>query len=197
MLDNIDNMLIKNKSKIDKARLLQLATSDDNKSLINDLMSKDIPTQIKAFKMMSSKSDMIRLIQLKDALEKLEDAYIERALDDVDGIDMITLNKVITLVSDSVKRTSDTINRVTKDDDLMHITINNTDNTQIINNSTGDNNVSIVTDKSSREKLRNIMTKVMSKITKNNNTLVNATPTNLDNLPESDDGIIDIDEGEK
>lgn len=184
-MDSISATLLKNKSEIDRTKLIQLAISDDNKTLINDLMSKDIPTQIKAFRMMSSKSDLIRLIQLKEALEKLEDTYIDRALEDSEGMDMNSLAKVITLVTDSVKRTNDTINKLTQDDELFNITINNSGNTQYINNDNSvntNNNVALVTDKAGREKLRNIMTKLMSSINRNSNAVVNATPTNLDNV---------------
>lgn len=184
-MDSISATLLKNKSEIDRTKLIQLAISDDNKTLINDLMSKDIPTQIKAFRMMSSKSDLIRLIQLKEALEKLEDTYIDRALEDSEGMDMNSLAKVITLVTDSVKRTNDTINKLTQDDELFNITINNSGNTQYINNDNSintSNNVALVTDKAGREKLRNIMTKLMAGINRNSNAVVNATPTNLDNV---------------
>lgn len=180
-MDSLNNKIMTNKSIIDKSKLIQLATSEDNSNLINDLLSKDIPTQIKAFRMLSSKADLIRLIQLKDSLEKLENAYIERALEDSNDMDIASLGKVIELVSKSVIRTNDSINKLTQDEDKLSININNT----LSNNDSNQvsvNSVSIVTDKSSRDKLRTIMSKVMASVSKNNQTIVNASPSNLDNI---------------
>lgn len=180
-MDSLNNKIMTNKSIIDKSKLIQLATSEDNSNLINDLLSKDIPTQIKAFRMLSSKADLIRLIQLKDSLEKLENAYIERALEDSNDMDIASLGKVIELVSKSVIRTNDSINKLTQDEDKLSININNT----LSNNDSNQvsvNSVSIVTDKSSRDKLRTIMSKVMASVSKNNQTIVNASPSNLDNV---------------
>ena len=182
-MDSLNNKIMNNKSIIDKSKLIQLATSEDNSNLINDLLSKDIPTQIKAFRMLSSKADLIRLIQLKDSLEKLENAYIERALEDSNDMDISALGKVIELVSKSVTRTNDSINKLTQDEDKLSININNT--TNLSNNDSNQvsvNSVSIITDKSSRDKLRTLMAKVMASVSKNNQAIVNAPPSNLDNV---------------
>ena len=179
-MDSLSEKIMNNKSIIDKSKLIQLAISEDNSNLINDLLSKDIPTQIKAFRMLSSKADLIRLIQLKDSLEKLENAYIERALEDSDAMDMSSLGKVIELVSKSVIRTNDSINKLTQDEDKLSINISNTNVSS--DNPVSVNSVSIVTDKSSRDKLRTIMAKVMSSVNKNNQSIVNSSPSNLDNI---------------
>lgn len=182
-MDYLSNKIMNNKSIIDKSKLIQLAVSEDNSNLINDLLSKDIPTQIKAFRMLSSKADLIRLIQLKDSLEKLENAYIERALEDSNDMDISSLGKVIELVSKSVMRTNDSINKLTQDEDKLSINISNT--TNVANNDSNQisvNSVSIVSDKSSRDKLRTIMSKIMSSVSKNNQAIVNSPPSNLDKI---------------
>ena len=181
-MDSLNNKIINNKSIIDKSKLIQLAVSEDNSNLINDLLSKDIPTQIKAFRMLSSKADLIRLIQLKDSLEQLENAYIQRAIEDSNDMDISSLGKVIELVSKSVIRTSDSINKLTQDEDKLSINISNTTNVGNDNSSLSVNSLSIITDKSSRDKLRNIMSKLMSSVSKNNQAIVNSSPSNLDNV---------------
>lgn len=176
-MNELNNTLLTNRSAIDKNTLVQIAISDNNESLINDLLSKDVPTQLRAFMLASAKSDLIRVLQLTDALEKLEDVYVARALDDAEGMDMMSLARTIQVITASLQRSMTTIEKVTNDDKLQIII---DQSNKVINNISGPggaSNVSLITDKTSREKLRNITSKLLSVLDPNPSRQVNSLPS--------------------
>lgn len=138
--------------------------------MIKDLMSTDIPTQLRAFMLATARAELVRVIQLTEALSQLEDTYIQRALEDKDSMDMKSLSNTITTIMNSLNRSVALIDRITHDDSLQVII---DQSTKLISNTT--NNVSILADQQSREKLRNVTTKLLSALDAPTTTLAGAS----------------------
>lgn len=172
-MNDLSELLLQNQSSADRASLLQLATSSDSIGLVTDLMSKDIPTQLRAFMLTTAKSELVRVIRLTDALNKLEDTYIERALADKNGMDMKSLANTMNVIMQSLNRSMELIDRVTNDNNLKLII---DQSTKIYNNgNNSQTNVDLLADQGSREKLRNLTTKLLAAISNNPNEVVNAS----------------------
>lgn len=172
-MNDLSELLLQNQSSADRASLLQLATSSDSTELVADLMSKDIPTQLRAFMLTTAKSELVRVIRLTDALNKLEDTYIERALADKNGMDMKSLANTMNVIMQSLNRSMELIDRVTNDNNLKLII---DQSTKIYNNgNNSQTNVALLADQGSREKLRNLTTKLLTAISNNPNEIVNAS----------------------
>ena len=172
---SIRDTLLDDQAKITDATLLQLATSDMSTTLVDDLMSRDIPTQLKAFMLAKAKGDLIRVIKLSQALGELEDTYIERALSTRDEASMGNLQRMIETTSNALNRTTDTVQQVMGDQEIK-LTIDQS--TNIYNDNTTTNNtnnfVSVLSDQNSRQKLRELTAKFLSPISTNQNEIVNS-----------------------
>lgn len=170
-MNELYKSLLSSQSTVDKSALVQLATADDSTELVADLMSRDIPTQLRAFMLMTAKSELVRVIQLTDALNKLEDTYIQRALADKDGMDMKSLTNAINTITASLNRSMDIIDRVTNDTNLK-IMIDQS--TKIYNQGNGSQTNVLLTDRNSRERLRNLATQIFSALSTNPSDIVNS-----------------------
>lgn len=170
-MNELYKSLLSSQSTVDKSALVQLATADDSTELVTDLMSRDIPTQLRAFMLMTAKSELVRVIQLTDALNKLEDTYIQRALADKDGMDMKSLTNAINTITASLNRSMDMIDRVTNDTNLK-IMIDQS--TKIYNQGNGSQTNVLLTDRNSRERLRNLATQIFSALSTNPSDIVNS-----------------------
>lgn len=184
---SIRDTLLDDQAKITDATLLQLATSDMSTTLVDDLMSRDIPTQLKAFMLAKAKGDLIRVIKLSQALGELEDTYIERALTTMDEASMGNLQKMIETTSNALNRTTDTVQKVMGDQEIK-LTIDQS--TNIYNDNTTTNNtnnfVSVLSDQSSRQKLRELTAKFLSPISTNQNEIVNSQVVDSDEQIEGE-----------
>lgn len=187
-MNDLSELLLQTQSSADRASLLQLATSSDSTELVTDLMSKDIPTQLRAFMLTTAKSELVRVIRLTDALNKLEDTYIERALADKNGMDMKSLANTMNVIMQSLNRSMELIDRVTNDNNLKLII---DQSTKIYNNgNNSQTNVALLADQGSREKLRNLTTKLLTAISNNPNEIVNASRSPIVNA----EPVIDVSE---
>ena len=135
-------------------------------------MSKDIPTQLRAFSIVQAKAELIRVIQMTQALNELEDTYVQRALLDKDGMDMKSLEKVLETIVKSLNRSMSLIDRVTNDNNLKVII----DQSSKVYNVNSNNSTVLLTDQNSREKLRNLAQQLFSVLSNNPNEVVNAVP---------------------
>lgn len=185
---SIRDTLLDDQSKITDATLLQLATSDMSTTLVDDLMSRDIPTQLKAFMLAKAKGDLVRVIKLSQALGELEDTYIDRALSTMDEASMGNLQKMIETTSNALDRTTDTVQRVMGDQGIK-LTIDQStniynDNTTTTNNT--NNFVSVLADQNSRQKLRELTARFLSPISTNQNEIVNSQIVDSDEQEEDD-----------
>ena len=184
---SIRDTLLDDQAKITDATLLQLATSDMSTTLVDDLMSRDIPTQLKAFMLAKAKGDLIRVIKLSQALGELEDTYIERALSTRDEASMGNLQRMIETTSNALNRTTDTVQQVMGDQEIK-LTIDQS--TNIYNDNTTTNNtnnfVSVLSDQNSRQKLRELTAKFLSPISTNQNEIVNSQVIDSDEQTEGE-----------
>ena len=184
---SIRDTLLDDQAKITDATLLQLATSDMSTTLVDDLMSRDIPTQLKAFMLAKAKGDLIRVIKLSQALGELEDTYIERALSTRDEETMGNLQRMIETTSNALSRTTDTVQQVMGDQEIK-LTIDQS--TNIYNDNTTTNNtnnfVSVLSDQNSRQKLRELTAKFLSPISTNQNEIVNSQVIDSDEQTEGE-----------
>ena len=184
---SIRDTLLDDQAKITDATLLQLATSDMSTTLVDDLMSRDIPTQLKAFMLAKAKGDLIRVIKLSQALGELEDTYIERALSTRDEETMGNLQRMIETTSNALNRTTDTVQQVMGDQEIK-LTIDQS--TNIYNDNTTTNNtnnfVSVLSDQNSRQKLRELTAKFLSPISTNQNEIVNSPVIDSDEQTEGE-----------
>ena len=182
---SIRDTLLDDQAKVTDATLLQLATSDMSTTLVDDLMSRDIPTQLKAFMLAKAKGDLIRVIKLSQALGELEDTYIERALSTRDEASMGNLQRMIETTSNALNRTTDTVQQVMGDQEIK-LTIDQS--TNIYNDNTTTNNtnnfVSVLSDQNSRQKLRELTAKFLSSISTNQNEIVNSQVIDSDEQTE-------------
>ena len=172
MLSDASKLALKIRAEYEQKALVDLATKSDTVKLIDDLMAKDIPTQLRAFSVVQAKAELIRVIQLTQALNELEDTYIQRALMDKDGMDMKSLEKVLETIVKSLNRSMALIDKVTNDNNLKVIIDQSTKVYNVNNNS----NTVLLTDQNSREKLRNLAQQLFSVLSNNPNQVVNATP---------------------
>ena len=184
---SIRDTLLDDQAKITDATLLQLATSDMSTTLVDDLMSRDIPTQLKAFMLAKAKGDLIRVIKLSQALGELEDTYIDRALSTRDEASMGNLQRMIETTSNALNRTTDTVQQVMGDQEIK-LTIDQS--TNIYNDNTTTNNtnnfVSVLSDQNSRQKLRELTAKFLSPISTNQNEIVNSQVIDSDDQTEGE-----------
>lgn len=185
---SIRDTLLDDQSKITDATLLQLATSDMSTTLVDDLMSRDIPTQLKAFMLAKAKGDLVRVIKLSQALGELEDTYIDRALSTKDEASMGNLQKMIETTSNALSRTTDTVQQVMGDQGIK-LTIDQStniynDNTTTTNNT--NNFVSVLADQNSRQKLRELTARFLSPISTNQNEIVNSQVVDSDEQMEGE-----------
>jgi hypothetical protein len=150
---NIDNMT-------------NLATKAENDISIADSISDNTVDNMKLYLLAYARSNLQRIIFLTDKLNKMEDKLIERTMED-EYIDLSQLMSVINLIHKSVDRSVDLIKQVTNDESYLNIVINNA---KIINN-TIDNRISsvsdnypILNDKSSRERVLQATTLILSQL---------------------------------
>lgn len=170
---SIKDTMLDDQSRISDATLLQLATSDMGTSLVDDLMSRDIPTQLRAFMLAKAKGDLVRVIRMSDALSELEDTFIQRALQDKDEVSMKNLQNIIETASDALGRSTDFVQKVMGDQGIS-LTIDQSTNIYSENTTNTHNFVSVVSDKNSRQKLRDIAARLLSPISVNQNEIVNS-----------------------
>lgn len=163
--NSLINDILKGQENIDKVNQVQLVTSDNSDELINNLLSSNLPDKLKAFSLMNAKAELVRIIKLTDALNELEETYINRALDDKDGMDMDTLRNTIDTVTKSLDRSIKAVNNITnsKNNNLM-LSIDQSSTTNNITN----NNVNVIDNKVSRDKLRNLASRMLNDINKEN-----------------------------
>ena len=178
---SIRDTLLDDQSKITDATLLQLATSDMSTTLVDDLLSRDIPTQLRAFMLAKAKGDLVRMIKLSSALGELEDTFIERSLDEKDETSLGNLQKMIETAASALDRTTETVQSVMGDQGIK-LTIDQS--TNIYNDNTTTNNtnnfVSVLADQNSRQKLRELTARFLSPISTNQNEIVNSQVINSD-----------------
>lgn len=180
MAENLDiqSVLLDNRFNSNRAKLAQLASSDEVSDLVKDISTQDIPTQLRAFLLYNSKSELIRMVKKSDKLAMLEDVYMRRALEEAEDVDMKSLGEMLKNVTASLDHSMDIVSNIVEDNKL-NVTINQKSAT-IVNNNGGavsvGNTVSVVGDKASREKLRNLTTKLFSALGVDPSTLVNAAP---------------------
>lgn len=183
MLSDSLKLALQLQSEHEQKTLVDLATSENSAQIVEDLMSKDIPTQLRAFSIVQAKSELVRVIQLTQALNDLEDTYIERALNDKNGMDMKSLEKVLDTIVKSLNRSMTLIDKITNDNNLKLII---DQSTKVLNvNST--NSTVLLTDQNSREKLRNLTQQLFSILSVNPNQVVNAAPVSIIDAEVIDD----------
>lgn len=178
----IEESLLDNQQRITDATLLQLATSDSSTTLVEDLLSKDIPTQLKAFMLAKAKGDLIRVIKLSSALGEMEDTFIERSLEDMHEAPLGNLQKMIETTSDALQRSTEMVERVMGDKEIK-FTIDQSTNIYNDNTTTTNNTntfVSVLSDQNSRQKLRELASKLLAPLSTNQNEIVNSPVVSSD-----------------
>lgn len=188
---SLEDQLMVNQDKVDKLIMRQLATNDDSKIIIDDLLSKDIPTQLRAFVLLKARNELMRIIQVSETLQDLEDTYMERISSDKEGMDVKSLAEAIDNISDVLQRSMDLVYSVINDKELK-LVIEQTTNVYNDNRTTTNNYTSVVNSPESREKLRQVATRLLNQISENPAVLVNTEPiTDQDKVIDAD--IIDKD----
>lgn len=178
---DLDNEITLNQDAVDSALLLQIATSDDPKLIVDDLMAKDIPTQVRAFMLLKARNELLRIIRVSETLRKLEDTYMERVLADQDGMDVKSLAKSIETMANSLQRSMDMVNSVINDKELK-LVVEQTSNVY------NDNRTNVVSynviqqSQEAREKLRQVSTRLLSSISKNPAEIVNLEAVSDDDV---------------
>lgn len=176
---NLQDIIIEDQEKINQKTLAQIASLDSNAAIVDDLMSRDIPTQLKAFTLAKAKSDLIRVLKVGAALDELEDSFIERALNDKDEASLKQLASWIETLKGSQDRAYNLIQKVMGDQSI-NMTINQSmnifnDNSTTNNTQNNTNNfVSVLSDKRSRQKIRDIASKLLSTISTNPSEIVDS-----------------------
>lgn len=187
----LDDELIANQDSIDQAMMIQLATSNDSKLIVDDLMSQDIPTQLRAFTILKARNELLRIIKISDTLRKLEDSYLARAVEDRNGMDLKSFAKVIETASGILKRSMDLVYNVINDKELK-LVIEQTNN--IYNDNRSQTAViSPIQNQEAREKLRNIATRLLNTISENPSSIVTLEAGSTDDDNDVD-SVIEIDE---
>ena len=187
----LDDELIANQDSIDQAMMIQLATSNDSKLIVDDLMSQDIPTQLRAFTILKARNELLRIIKISDTLRKLEDSYLARAVEDRNGMDLKSFAKVIETASGILKRSMDLVYNVINDKELK-LVIEQTNN--IYNDNRSQTAViSPIQNQEAREKLRNIATRLLNTISENPSSIVTLEAGSTDDDNDID-SVIEIDE---
>ena len=171
---DLNNEIIKNQNGIDSALMLQIATSDDSQALSEELMSHDIPTQLRVFMLLKARNELLRIIRVSETLQKLEDTFMERALSDKDGMDVKSLSKAIETASESLQRSTDFVSSVMNDKELK-LVVEQTNNTYV-DNRVQNNYTAIQLNQESREKIRQVASRLLSDIDKNPSKVVNLEP---------------------
>lgn len=184
---NLSEELFKHQDHVDNIILSQLATSEDGQLIVEDLMSKDIPTQLRAFMLLKARRELKRIIKVTEILEQLEDTYMERALADQEGMDMKSLSTTLEKVSAILSRSLELVYKVINDKELKIIV---EENSTIYQDNRTTNYVSIIQKKGSRERLRDISTRLLSSVEKNPALIVNSEP--LDDEEDTVQEVIDI-----
>lgn len=182
---SIRDAMLDDQTRISDTTLLQLATSDTGSTLTDDLLSRDIPTQLRAFMLAKAKGDLVRVLKLSSALGDLEDTFIERAISEKDETSLKNLQKMIETTSGALDRTNEFIQTVMGDNGIQ-LTIDQS--TNIYNDNTTTNNtnnfVSVLADQNSRQKLRDIAAKLLSPISTNQADIVNSQVIDSDDIED-------------
>lgn len=148
-------------------------TADPEDDIIQQLSSSDIGTQLKAFTVAQARMELMRVIQLTDSLNELEDTYIKRAMEDKDGMDMKSLEQSISVIMRSLERSNSLIDKVTKDENIQLIL---DQSSTVVNNQRSLGSVNILEDQGSREKVRNVASQLLNVLEVNPNTIVHSKP---------------------
>lgn len=183
---SLSDMMLDDQQRISDATLVQLATADTSASLVDDLLSRDIPTQLRAFMLAKAKADLIRVIKLSGALSQMEDKFVERAINDMDETSLKNLQHMIETTSDALDRTENFISKVIGDQSIQ-LTIDQSTNIYNDNSNNSTNSfVSVLSDQTSRKKLQDLAARLLSPISVNQAELVNSQVMDSDELEPSE-----------
>ena len=188
-MDDFLKAAFEKQKNVGRSKLISIATASPDGQVIQDLMATDITTQLRAFTLSQAKAELLRVIQLTDSLSELEDTYIRRALEDKEGMDLKSLADTLSVISGSLNRSMSMINSITNDKNLQLIV---DQSTQIVNN-VNTNVTNILSDRTSREKLRSISTQLLSAINESPSRVINAEPIEHDAVFEE---LVEVPEAE-
>lgn len=181
----IQDIIVENQESINSKTLMQIATTDPNSVLVDDLMSRDIPTQLRAFMLAKAQGDLVRIYKIDEALRSLEDSFIERAMNDKDDASMKNLIQWMDTMKSSEDRAINSVNKVMGDQNINMII---DQSTKIYNDNSTTNNtqnntanfVSVLSDKNSRQKIRDIASRLTSSISVNTAEIVDSPISNME-----------------
>ena len=141
------------REEIEKEKLVQLLLSP-NEEMARDLLSEERDEQEEAIKRLISRLDLIRLMELKESVKKLEDTYIERAIEDREAMDLKSLSRVIEVVNKSIGNLKEE-----RDKRKGKETIVNTTNQQV--NQVINQNLTVNLPVESRNKIRGLVEELL------------------------------------
>jgi len=141
------------REEIEKEKLVQLLLSP-NEEMARDLLSEERDEQEEAIKRLISRLDLIRLMELKESVKKLEDTYIERAIEDREAMDLKSLSRVIEVVNKSIVNLKEE-----RDKRKGKETIVNTTNQQV--NQVINQNLTVNLPVESRNKIRGLVEELL------------------------------------
>lgn len=131
----------------------------------------DTENQIKAFQVQVVRKELLRIIKLSDALARIEDKYIDTALKYINHMDMETLETTMGVIRESLKRSTEVLDKYTKDEELKMFIQESAEEAQVayanaeledegmISSTTG-----LVKSRDSRERIRNIASRLLKAI---------------------------------
>lgn len=187
------NISKRNERKVTKANkgylneMAKVATSSDiTGEEFADLASDATSKQLKMFLLSLARNELLRVIRLTEALDELEQTFIEQAVADKEEMNLGVLTEVIESVTKSLNRSTDLVHKVMNDEGIKLII----DNSTKIFNAPGSQSV-LVLDPGSREKIRTLaeeMVKYVEEKSKDPD-----FPNSFSQLENKDTDIVDVD----
>jgi enamine deaminase RidA (YjgF/YER057c/UK114 family) len=137
----------------------KIASNNQDLSDIKELTSTRVTDQLKVFLISQARNELTRVIKLTKFLDKLEDSFMNKVTEAMadDSLTLRQYSETISIITNLLNRSNTIISSVLKDDSLMTI-LNTT-----VYQSNGDKTaiVANLSDPHSREKVRNVLNKIL------------------------------------
>lgn len=163
--NNPTDLVSKRKTDLANADLNTLARLVRKDVDVTPALSSNTADNMKAFLLIYSRSQLNRVVSLTNALGKLEDQLIQRAIANPEEYDPNTLMSIIRVLQNSLNQAINLIKQVTTDESYLSVIIQNT---QVINNSLNQYNsgpvMPVLANQDSRDKVRHAVSMILAKV---------------------------------
>lgn len=161
-MNDVENKLVKVENNNDLMQRIADGSYTDEDARILTEESKSV-NQMKLFLLAQAKRELYRVIKLTEFMNRIEEKYQERVMEEIDNIPLKDFPTIISTISSCLSRSNDIVQRVLRDDSLKNLVIiDNSVNTT--NNTIGTSNQLNLDTPDARDRVNKIVRNVINVI---------------------------------